>query len=84
MMLSEKSKQYNYGDKTEHLLYLLKVCMDDSIMIVQAKSSEDLRYVSRALLHSIESIFPYGISISKLRKEGKWENITNTINNKTS
>ena len=36
---------------------------------------DELRHISRALLHGIDSIFPDGVLLSKLDKEGKWSTI---------
>ena len=60
-------------DDTDNLMKLFKVHVDNFIAIVQTKTEQELYHVSRALLHGIDSIFPEGISISKLYKEEKWE-----------
>ena len=57
----------------EKLLTLMEVYVDDFIAVCQAKTIEELRHATRSLLHGIDSIFPNGISIKKLLKEGKWE-----------
>ena len=71
MIPNEKIKLHNHVDEPKHLFQLFKVYIDDFITVVQATSNNDLCYTSRALLHSIESICPNRISISKLRKEEK-------------
>ena len=73
IMPNENINLSNHKKKSEHLLQLFKVYIDNFIAVVQASLNDNLYYISRALLHSIESIFPDRISISKLRKEGKWE-----------
>ena len=54
----------------ETLLQFIKDYVDNFIGICQATSIQDLRHVSCSLLHGIESIFPNGISVNKLIKEG--------------
>ena len=56
-------------------LRLIEVYVDDFIAIVQVRTMDELRHVSRALLYGIDSIFPDGVSLSKLHKEGKWSTV---------
>lgn len=62
----------NYNLDEEQLLRMFEVYVDDFIAIAQASSMDDLRNITRAFLWGIESIFPEGISMQKLEKEGKW------------
>ena len=63
------------------LHYLIEVYMDDFIAAARAKSPEELKHISRALLPAIHDVFPEGrhspddqpISVKKLNKgEGQW------------
>ena len=49
---------------------MIECYYDDFIAICQVKSAIDLQHISQAMLHGIKSIFPDGISISKLHKDG--------------
>ena len=62
-------------------LYLIEVYIDDFIAAARAKSPEELKHISRALLHAIHDVFLEGrhspdgqpVSVKKLNKgEGQW------------
>ena len=60
----------------DSLRYLLEVYIDDFISAARAKSPEELKHISRALLHAIHDVFPEGkhspddqpVSIKKMDK----------------
>ena len=60
-------------DIDDDFITLLEVYYDNFIAIIQAKSLDQLCHTTRALLQGIESVFPNGILIPRLIKEGKWE-----------
>ena len=64
------------------LHYLLEVFIDDFIAAARAKSPEELKHISRTLLHAIHDVFPEGvhspedqpISVKKMDKgEAQWD-----------
>ena len=64
------------------LRYLLEVYIDDFIAAAIARSPEELKHISRALLHAIHDVFPEGkhspddqpVSIKKMDKgEAQWD-----------
>ena len=65
----------------KRLQYLLEVYIDDFIAAAQAKSPEELKHISRAILHAIHDVFPENVhspgdqpvSIRKMDKgEAQW------------
>lgn len=63
----------NHDIPPEKLLQMFEVYVDDFLAIIQAASLDELKKFTRAFLWGIESIFPEGISIAKLEKEGRWD-----------
>ncbi|EJK43807.1 hypothetical protein THAOC_37712 [Thalassiosira oceanica] len=68
-------------DARTRLQYLIEVYMDDFIAAAQAKSPEELKHISRAVLHAIHDVFPEGllspedqpVSVKKILKgEAQW------------
>ena len=64
------------------LHYILEVYMDDFIAAARARTPEELKHISRALLHAIHDVFPEGrhsaddqpVSIKKIDKgEAQWD-----------
>ena len=56
-----------------NFLKVIENYVDDYCALAQPNSLAELEHLTRGILHGIDSIFPDGISVKKLLKEGAWD-----------